>query len=73
VKSAVREEYRESAAARSVHWWMRGRRDIFARMLPLPFGLNGVLHRLFAAEARWLVRHDLPIGVSLLALARPGS
>jgi SAM-dependent methyltransferase len=38
---------------------------------PLPLGLNGLLHRLFAAEAGWLVRHDLPIGVSLLCLARP--
>ena len=38
---------------------------------PLPPGLNGLLHRLFAAEAGWLVRHDLPIGVSLLCLARP--
>lgn len=39
--------------------------------IPLPLGLNGLLHRLFAAEARWLVRHDLPVGVSLLCLARP--
>ncbi len=38
---------------------------------PLPLGLNGLLHRLFAAEAWWLVKSDLPIGVSLLALARP--
>jgi len=38
---------------------------------PLPLGLNGLLHRLFAAEAGWLVRHDLPVGVSLLCLARP--
>lgn len=38
---------------------------------PLPFGLNTLLHRLFASEARWLARHDLPVGVSLLCLARP--
>ena len=37
---------------------------------PLPWGVNGLLHRLFALEAGWLVRHNLPLGVSLLALAR---
>lgn len=37
----------------------------------LPLGLDGLLYRLMAAEAGWLVRRDLPIGVSLLALARP--
>ena len=31
---------------------------------PLPFGLNGLLHRMFAAEASWLVRRNLPVGVS---------
>ena len=30
---------------------------------------NRVLARVFGAEARWLQRHDLPFGVSLLALA----
>ena len=38
---------------------------------PLPFGLNGLLHRMFAAEASWLVHRNLPVGVSLLVLARP--
>lgn len=38
---------------------------------PLPLGLGHLLGRLFASEARWLVRHDLPVGVSLLCLARP--
>ena len=38
---------------------------------PTPFGLDRLLYRLFAAEARWLARRDLPLGVSLLAIARP--
>jgi len=46
----------------------RGGSDLAVRM---PFGLDGLFFRLFAAEAGWLVRRDLPIGVSLLALARP--
>ena len=40
--------------------------------LDLPsFGLGGLLRRAFAAEGRWLVGRDLPLGVSLLCLARP--
>lgn len=35
------------------------------------FGLNGLLYRLFAAEGAWLVKRDLPVGVSLLCVARP--
>ena len=35
------------------------------------FGLSGLLYRLFAAEGSWLVRRNLPLGVSLLAVARP--
>ncbi|HYI36337.1 MAG TPA: class I SAM-dependent methyltransferase [Thermoleophilaceae bacterium] len=31
--------------------------------------LNDMLSRVFAAEARWLRRRDLPVGVSLLAVA----
>ena len=34
-------------------------------------GLNGLLHRLFASEGRWLRRRNLLIGVSLLCLAHP--
>ncbi len=40
---------------------------------PLPFGLNGLLYRLFTAETPWLMRRNLPFGVSLLCLARPRS
>lgn len=36
------------------------------------FGLNDLLYRVFAAEGAWLARHDLPIGVSLLCVARKG-
>ena len=36
------------------------------------FGLNAMLHRVFAAEGGWLRRRDLPVGVSLLAVATPG-
>ncbi len=34
------------------------------------FGLNTALERVFGAERHWLVKRDLPIGVSLLAWAR---
>ena len=34
------------------------------------FGLTELLFQTFAIEGRWLARRDLPIGVSLLALAR---
>jgi len=34
-----------------------------------PGPIETMLYRLFAAEAGWLVRHDLPLGVSLLCLA----
>jgi SAM-dependent methyltransferase len=44
-----------------------GRSDLAVRA---PFGLDRVLEALFAAEGAWLVRRDLPIGVSLLAIAR---
>ncbi|RKY18292.1 MAG: hypothetical protein DRQ55_13760 [Planctomycetota bacterium] len=35
-----------------------------------PLGLDGLLYGAFAAEAPWLARHDLPLGVSLLCVAR---
>lgn len=38
--------------------------------VPAPFGLNGGLARLFGCEAHVLRRVNLPIGVSLVALAR---
>ncbi len=44
----------------------RGRSDLAVRFPP---GIEAVLYRAFAAESRWLTRHDLPFGVSLLALA----
>ncbi len=37
------------------------------------FGLDGVLYRLFAAEGSWLLRRNLPIGVSLVAIASPAA
>lgn len=37
------------------------------------FGLNGLLYRLFAAEGPWLAKRDLPMGVSLLCVARKGA
>lgn len=39
--------------------------------VPAPLGLNHVLTRVFAAEGRILQRFNLPIGVSLICLARP--
>jgi hypothetical protein len=33
--------------------------------------VNSLLGRMFAAEALWLRRWNLPFGLSLLALARP--
>lgn len=38
--------------------------------LRLPRPLERLLYHAFALEAGWLVRHDLPLGVSLLAIAR---
>jgi hypothetical protein len=37
------------------------------------FGLSGALYRLFAAEGAWLVKRDLPLGVSLLCVAKPAT
>ena len=48
--------------------WTSGSTDFD---LPTPRILDKFLARLFAAEARILAHRDLPIGVSLLALARP--
>ncbi len=45
-----------------------GRSDLSMRA---PLGLDRALFALFAVESRWLPRHDLPIGVSLLAVASP--
>lgn len=36
------------------------------------FGMSGMLYHLFAMEGGWLTKRDLPLGVSLLCLARPG-
>ena len=41
--------------------------------MPAPFGLDRLLYSTFAAEARWLPRHDLPAGVSLLVVAGPAA
>ncbi|MEB3222376.1 MAG: class I SAM-dependent methyltransferase [Candidatus Sericytochromatia bacterium] len=38
--------------------------------LPPPW-LNGLLRAIYASERHWLARADLPVGVSLLAVARP--
>lgn len=35
-----------------------------------PGVIEGIFYKLFAAEAGWLVRRDLPIGVSLLCIAK---
>ena len=41
--------------------------------VPAPLGLDVLLERAFAWEARWVPRRNLPFGVSLLVLARkPG-
>ena len=37
----------------------------------LPAFVEGSFYRMFAAEGGWLVKRDLPVGVSLVALARP--
>ncbi|MEZ5965550.1 MAG: class I SAM-dependent methyltransferase [Planctomycetota bacterium] len=44
----------------------RGTSDLAA---PTPFGLDTALYRLFAAEAGWLSRRNLPVGVSILLVA----
>ena len=49
-------------------WSSKGGSDLST---PTPFGLDKLLYRIFALEANWLPRGDLPVGVSLLALARP--
>lgn len=51
-----------------LRWTRRGGSDLNVR---LPLGLDSVLYGLFAMEAGWLARRDLPLGVSLLAVARP--
>ncbi len=48
--------------------WNKGGGSDF--QVKLPFALDGLLFRLFALEAPWLARRDLPFGVSLLGLAR---
>lgn len=37
---------------------------------PLPAPLNRALASLYALEARWVARHDLPFGVSVACIAR---
>ena len=44
--------------------------QVTERMLMMA-AVNSVLGRLFAAEAPWLRRWNLPFGLSLLVLARP--
>ncbi len=44
-----------------------GKSDLDAKT---PFGLDRVLYKMFASEAGWLTRRNLPVGVSVLALAR---
>jgi SAM-dependent methyltransferase len=46
---------------------VRGGSDLGLR---LPRPLEQLLYRSFAAEGPWLLRRDLPVGVSLLAVAR---
>jgi len=58
-----------AVAARLLDRW-RGSSSASGSALPGP-AVNGLLGRLFAAEARWLRRRNLPFGLSLLALARP--
>jgi SAM-dependent methyltransferase len=36
----------------------------------VPFGLEHLLYRIFASEARWLRTRNFPVGVSLLALCK---
>lgn len=60
-----------AAAVRLVDRW-RGRPAASGSALPSPVA-NRVLTGLFAAEAPWLRRRNLPFGLSLLALARPAS
>lgn len=52
-----------------LRWSQKGGSDLGMAM---PFGIDRVLHRVFAAERGWLVRRDLPVGVSILGLARKG-
>ena len=39
--------------------------------MKMPLGIDSVLYGTFASEAGWLVHRNLPLGVSLLGLARP--
>lgn len=58
-----------AAAVRLADRW-RDRVTASGSALPAPLA-NSVLTRLFAAEAPWLRRWNLPFGLSLLAVARP--
>ncbi len=58
-----------AAAVRLVDRW-RGRLTASGAALPSP-AINRLLTGLFAAEAPWLRRWNLPFGLSLLVLARP--
>jgi SAM-dependent methyltransferase len=57
-----------AVAARLLDRW-RGKATASGAALPAP-PVNGLLTHLFAAEAAWLRRWNLPFGLSLLALAR---
>jgi SAM-dependent methyltransferase len=50
-----------------VRWTSNGGSDLSMPML----GLDRVVHRALTFEGGWILKHDLPLGVSLLALARP--
>lgn len=49
---------------------LTGRGEAVGSPLPSPW-LNACLKRIYASERHWLRRADLPMGVSLLAIARP--
>jgi SAM-dependent methyltransferase len=49
---------------------LRGGGGAVGSPLPAPW-VNGLLQRIYASERHWLACADLPVGVSLLALARP--
>jgi SAM-dependent methyltransferase len=50
-----------------LRWTSNGGSDLSMPML----GLDRLVHRALTFEGGWILKHDLPLGVSLLALARP--
>jgi SAM-dependent methyltransferase len=51
-----------------LRWTCNGGSDL---SMPMPLGLDRLVHRALTLEGDWILKHDLPLGVSLLALARP--